>query len=181
MKKIASALLISAAISAPALAAEPGTGYFALDYGSWAMANASPFPNPGVLTFSGGYHFTENVGMEVGYAMVGDSTVNYGFGSTTIGNSALKFAAVGTLPVSPEFDVFGKVGIAMITGTLTDTFLGSYSATTNNVMFGIGGQFNMSRDMGIRFQYEKLGKTKAQTGATGLDVTSFSVGIVFGF
>ena len=181
MKKIAVALLLSAAISAPAFAANPNTAYVAVDYGTWTMANAGVLPNPGVLTLSGGYHFTQNVGVEVGVALVGDSTVFYPGGQTTYSQSAVKAAVVGTLPVAPQLDVFGKLGFDAISGTLTDTFAGSTSTSTTNLMFGIGAQFNIDNHMGVRVQYEVLGKTKAQFNATGADVTSFSAGFVYTF
>lgn len=181
MKKLVIALLFSIACSAPAFAANSGNAYVAVDYGTWSMSNAGILPNPGVLTFSGGFHFTPNVGAEVGLALIGDSIVNYPGGQTTYKQSALKFAVVGTLPVAPQFDIFGKLGFDSISGTLNDTFLGSSSATTSNIMYGIGGQFNISNQIGIRAQYENLGKTKASTTATGADVTSVSVGVVLNF
>jgi OOP family OmpA-OmpF porin len=181
MKKYALAMLLSAAISAPAFAANANSAYLALDYGTWSMSNAGVLPNPGVLTLSGGYHFSPNVGAEVGLALVGDSIVNYPGGQTTYSQSALKFAAVGTLPLAPQFDLFGKLGFNSITGKLSDTFLGSSTATTTNVMYGIGGQFNIDNQMGVRVQYENLGKTKASSTATGADVTSLSVGFVLNF
>ncbi len=181
MKKTVTALLISAALSAPAFAANAGSTYIAADYGGWNMSNAGMLPNPGALTFSAGYYFTPNVGAEVGYAFVGDSTVYYPGGSTVYSQSALKFAAVGTVPVSPQFDVFGKVGIDIISGQLSDTFAGTSSASTTNLMFGFGGLFHLNNNMGVRVQYESLGKTKASAFATGADVSMLSVGFVYSF
>lgn len=181
MKKIVSVLLLSAVISAPAFAANPNTAYVAVDYGTWTMSNAGVLPNPGVLTLSGGYHFTQNVGVEVGLGLVGDSTVFYPGGSTTYSQSIIKAAAVGTIPVAPQFDLFGKLGFDAISGTLTDTFAGSTSASTTNLMYGFGGQFNIDNHMGVRVQYEVLGKTKASPTATGADVSSFSAGFVYTF
>lgn len=184
MKKLISAVVISAAISTPALAANAGTGYIAADYGQWSMSNAGLLPNPGVLTLSGGYHFTPNIGIEAGYAIVGDSTVSDPFGSITYSQSAVKVAAVGTFPVNPQIDVFGKLGLISVSGSLSGTgfYAGtSGSASTSSVMYGIGGQFNINQNVGIRVQYESLGKTKASSAATGADVTSFSAGVVYTF
>ncbi len=180
MKKTFAALLISAALSAPAFGATPGSTYVAADYGTWTMSNAG-LPNPGALTFSAGYYFTPNVGAEVGYGFVGDSTVYYFGGSTVYSQSVLKFAAVGTIPVSPQFDIFGKLGIDIISGQLTDTFFGTTSASTTNLMFGFGGLIHVSNNIGVRVQYESLGKTKADPLAVGADVTMVSAGLVYSF
>jgi OOP family OmpA-OmpF porin len=151
------------------------------------MNNAGLLPNPGVLTFSAGYYFNSNVGVEVGYAFVGDSIVNYcdpilGCGSATLSQSAFKVAALGTVPVSPQIDIFGKVGLAMITAQLNDTVFGiSTSATTTNLMYGVGGLFHINKNMGVRVQYENLGKTKADPFAIGSDVSVFSAGFVYSF
>lgn len=181
MKKIATALLLFAAIATPAFAANPNTVYVAIDYGTWSMTNAGVLPNPGALTFSGGYHFTRNVGVEVGLALIGDSTVLYPGGQTNYSQSAVKAAVVGTLPVAPQLDLFGKLGFDAISGTYTDTLNGSSSASTTNLMYGIGAQFNIDNHMGVRVQYEVLGKTKAQFNAVGADVSSFSAGFVYTF
>ncbi len=181
MKKFVSALLLSVAISAPAFAANAGSGYVSLDYGTWSMSNAGLLPNPGAFTFSGGYYFTQNVGVEVGYVMIGDSIINYPGGSTTYSQSALKVAAVGTLPVAPQLDIFGKLGFDSISGTLTDTIFGSSSASTSNLFFGIGAQYNFNKQLGMRVQYENLGKTKSSSTAVGADVSMVSIGVVFNF
>lgn len=180
MKKIAIGLLLSTAISAPAFAADAGTAYISADYGSWSMANAGSFSNPNAITLSGGYHFTPNIGIEAGYAAVGDSTVNYIGGSMTYSQSALKVAAVGTYPITSQFDIFGKVGVDSISGKL-DAFPSSQSTSTTNLMYGIGGQYNINRQFGVRLQYESLGKTKADPAAPGSDVKSTSIGVVYNF
>ncbi len=181
MKKIASALLLSAAISAPAFAADANTGYVALDYGTWSMSNVAPLPNPGALTFSGGYYFTPNVGVEAGFVLVGDSTVTYPGGQTTYSQSAVKVAAVGTVPVAPQLDIFGKLGFDSISGTLSQTGFADQSASTGNLMFGIGAQYNFDKQIGMRVQYESLGKSKASSTGTSTDITMFSIGVVFHF
>ena len=184
MKKIAIAVLLSAFVVAPAFAANAGTAYMGLDYGTWSMSDNTGFSDPGVLTFSGGYRFTPNMAAEVGYAMAGDTTLSDPFGSVTYKQSALKIAAVGTYPVNNQFDLFGKLGLAMVSGELSGTGFYSfvnYSATTNNLMYGLGGQFNVNPQFGIRLQYESLGKSKASSTATGVDVTVVSVGALFNF
>lgn len=72
MKKIATALLLSATISAPAFAAAPG-GYVSVEAGIVGLNNAksqlsttSFFKHPSI-TFGGGYRFNQIIGVEAGY------------------------------------------------------------------------------------------------------------------
>ena len=178
MKKIASALLLSAAISAPAFAADVGTFYGAIDYGTWSMS-PSGGSDPGAFSISGGYRFMPNVAVEVGYSMVGDIT--FSGTSLTYAQSAFKGAAVGTYAINNQFDVFGKLGLAMVSGELSCTGCTTSSATTSSLMYGIGGQYNISKEVGVRLQYESLGKSKGSSSATGVDVAVTSIGVVYNF
>lgn len=183
MKRIATALLLSAAISAPVFAADKPF-YIAADYGKLSMSNAEPLPNPGAIRVTGGYRFNPNFAIEAGYMAIGDSTVTYSFGSYTYAQSSLQASGIISLPLGESFSLFGKVGVASNYGKLTGT--GVYSAldastTTTNAMYGIGGQFNFNQLVGMRVQYENFGKSKAASSGTGIDLTRISAGVVFSF
>lgn len=203
MKKIASALLLSAAISAPAFAANEG-GYVNLDLGTASFSNATSqfggtnFGNPGSFTIGGGYHFNQNVAVEVGYSIIGDSTINTPTASgnitETLKTSSFQVAAVGTLPINAMFDLYGKLGIASTkidyTATPPAGFIfapgfGTVTSTTGsstNLMFGIGGQFNINQNFGIRLQYLDLGKVQlSAAGAPNIGVKITSIGGVYNF
>ncbi len=202
MKKIASALLLFAAISAPAFAANEG-GYINLDLGTVSFSNATSqfggtnFGNPGSFTFGGGYHFNQNVAVEVGYSVIGDSTILtptvYGNITETAKTSSFQVAAVGTLPVSEMFDLYGKLGIANTKIDYTAAppagyvFLPGFGTVTSatgsstNLMYGIGGQFNINRNFGIRLQYLDLGNVQLSNGAPNVGVKITSIGGGFNF
>lgn len=196
MKKIATALLLSAAISAPAFAANEGA-YVAVDLGqaSFSNANGGPngttaFPNPGSLRIGGGYHFSQYVGVEAGYSIIGDSTINstitgVGTATETLKTKSLNVAAVGTYPINDMFNVFGKLGLAntKIDYTLTSNFgaTGSASASKTNLMFGLGGQYNINQHFGIRAQYEDFGKVQFAGTGPNVGVKVISVGGVYNF
>ncbi len=195
MKKFASAVLLSAIAAAPAFAADQGP-YVNVDVGqvSYSGANTAgnpSFANPGAINFGGGYHFNQYIGVEGGYTIIGDSTINYLNATETLKASALQAAAVGTFPINDKVDLYGKLGLAntKLDYTLTGFGLnGSGSATSTNVMLGIGGQFNINRHFGIRAQYVNYGKTKFTPTVNGViqpsvdvGVSIFSVGGVFNF
>ncbi len=206
MKKLAAVLLLSAVSAAPAFAANPG-GYVAIDLGSATFTGANfagpgsnvAFPNPGSFHITGGYHFDQNLGVEGGIVSVGDSTVNSTVGalssSETLKTSVWYVAATGTLPLSNEFDLFGKLGLAStkIDYTSSGPLFGALSVngSKTNLMIGLGGQYNFSQNWGLRVQYENFGKTDvtfpanwlaagpAQTKSIGL--STFTVGGVYNF
>lgn len=184
MKRFATALLLSAAVAAPAVAADAGTFYGAIDLGRWNLKNSS-YADTGVLVISGGYRMTPQVAAEIGLYGAGDTTLYYGGStSTTASQGALTAAAVGRLPLNEKFELFGKLGMAFVTAKITGT--GSYAGyytkeTTNNLMVGFGGQVNFSKSLGLRLQYEALGKVKASPTDSGADVTVTSMGLVYSF
>ncbi len=138
------------------------------------------YPNPGIISVAGGYRFTPYLGVEAAYSTIGDSTVNYTNASTTLKTSVLQVAAVGTFPVSPIFGLFGKLGVAAIsadvsgTGVLTGM---TASTTTANLMFGIGGQFNIGRHFSIPVQYQNFGKAKFTATQGGVAASPSSIGV----
>jgi OOP family OmpA-OmpF porin len=205
MKRIATALLLSTVVAAPAFAANQG-GYVAVDVGQAAFSGADfagpnsnvNFLNPGTLHLTGGYHFNQNLGLEGGLVANADSsvtTIGFGASSTeTLKSSALYVAAVGTLPISSKFDLFGEVGLAStkIDYTSTGNLFGnlSVSGSKTNVMFGLGGRINFSQHWGMRIKYENFGKTDlafpagwlAATATTkSIGLSTFTVGGIYSF
>lgn len=184
MKKIASALLLSAAITAPAFA----NGFTDIPVGSkYAVAEVGSISYGGLGTASaisvgGGYQVHPMVGVEVDYLM--GSKLNYGFGGTfNYQLTALQFMAVGNYTINNELSVYGKAGMAMnsqkSTATVT-TLCGfalctgtvSSTATSNNLAIAIGAKYKVSRDIALRAQYQ-------ETGVSSVNV--ISVGAMFNF
>jgi OOP family OmpA-OmpF porin len=201
MKKIiiviSVALLSYVVFSVSALAADQGA-YVAAGQGQAIYSNAeggpdgtTAFANPPAITIGGGYHFSQYVGVEAGYSVIGNSKINttfayLGTATETLKASALQVVAVGTFPINDKFEFFGKLGVAntKIEYTVTTDwgYSSSDSATKANVMYGIGGQFNINRHFGIRAQYEDFGKVQfSGAGAPNVGLTIFSVGGVYNF
>lgn len=196
MKKIAIVALLSAFVATPALADNAGKFYVAGDLGAVSFSNSTgpnggtAFPNPKAIRISGGYHFSPMLGIEAGYNVIGDSTLNFVGGSVTAKNSALQVAAVGTFPVASAFDLFGKLGVSLnsnkLTGTGNNAVINSSTSSTT-LMFGIGGQYNINKQFSVRAQYEDFGKIKTNDGpvppvaAWTVGTTMFSIGGVYNF
>ncbi len=175
MKKIVIASLLSALIAAPAMAAVPGA-YVALDVQSWSTTNNGTLGNPGIgLRVGAGYRFTPNIGVEADYAQSGNSS---SAGGISYKASALQLAAVGTYPIAPEFDVFAKLGVSSNKETVSGGPCTNCSKT--DLLYGIGGQYNINQQIGVRLQYEGLGKVN-NPATNAMSANTLSLGVVYAF
>lgn len=85
----------------------------------------------------GGFQFHPNIAAELGYGFLYDK------GATEV--TALELVGVGMYPVAPQLSVLGKLGFASIE---TDT--GTSSDDKVELVFGIGAQYDVTRNLGAR-------------------------------
>lgn len=177
MKKVLIASLLSSLFAAPAFAAVPGP-YVALDVQNWNASSTGPLGNPGIgARIGAGYRFTPNWGAEIDYGQSGNS-------SSVLGASykaeAFQIAATGTYPINDQFDVFAKLGASANKISTSGFNLSSSSKT--DLLWGVGGQFNIDPHWGVRLQYEGLGKgTGSNPGGTDFSLSTLSLGAVYAF
>lgn len=120
-----------------------------------AFMTANAQQSSGVYV-SGGYtHFDGDGGAELGgltgrvgvnltpnFAIEGEGTFGVSDDSGTELDSELGAFVVGKIPVSQQFDVFGRVGVARI-----ET---SPGGDEDGLAYGAGAQWNLTRNDGIR-------------------------------
>jgi OmpA-OmpF porin, OOP family len=196
LKIVAITLILAAAVT-PAMAdsfraqisPEPEgnlDNYFALDVGQTLATDLCSGMPSGVtgckdtaVLFRAaiGGQFTPMWGMEVSYG---------GLGKASAGSSvnwqiySLQVSGTGTYPLSDKFSLIGKLGIARPDLKLTSGG-NSISDTNTNLAFGIGAQYDLTKSVAMRAQYENLG-TVGNANTTGTSkVVLLSAGIVFGF
>lgn len=181
MKKIAAVVLLSA-IAGSAYAGNGGV------YAGVTLGSGQPSYTSNVATskksdtiFGGqvGYKFTRNLAVEAGFTGVGKVTFVDG---TSIKGDAFYVAAVGTLPVSSSFDLYGKLGVASTKTTVANVAGVVAGATQTGLTYGLGGQYNVSNNVAVRFGWDRY---QAAVLNTGLKVTAntnvYTVGAVFSF
>lgn len=183
MKKTVVVALLCAASVTPVLAQSNGHWYGAVDIGRLNMRNTD-YPDPGSLTLSAGYRFNRNVAAEGGFTGYGDSTLVDGSGTSTARQGDMRFLAVGFLPLSPNFELFGKAGLGFHSVKMVGTgaYSGTYAPhTTGNIILGFGGQLNFTRQFGMRLQFEALGKAKSTETDPGANISRVTIGGVLNF
>jgi len=192
MKKIAGALLLSAFIATPALADNTDTFYFGADFGVGKCCNLTNYggwpgwSNPAVFSIEGGYHFNPVLAVEMGYTTFGDSNGTspspffpYPLTSATLSLSSFNVAFVGNLPLTQQFDLIGKIGLASNSEQYSDASGGYGNYSQSDLMYGLGAEFHVSPQVGLRAMYNNYGKFDNYNPP--VKVTSYTLGMVYNF
>jgi OmpA-OmpF porin, OOP family len=159
MKKVFIAALLSVFIAAPAVAADAGGIYAGVKMGPSDVAGS---------TFGfgvyGGYNIDPNVTSRIEwgdfmsrvrfagggeYTSFGSNTSNT-YGGVTYRASAIGAVLAATYPINSQFSVIVKTGLARTTYDVTCSGCGGLSRTTFGLRYGAAGQYNLTRDIGLR-------------------------------
>jgi len=179
MKGVLLVTLMATLVATTAYAEDSKT-YLIGEFGSAKYENMYTFPNPGAIGLGVGLHFDEYLAAELGYTIFGDSTANVPGGSATVKASSFHPALVGRLPFNDKFNLLGKFGWAFNRGKkdgATVPSWGSDSVSNNTIYYAFGAQYNVSKQVGLRVQYERFGKFENKSPA--MTASSIAAGIVF--
>lgn len=137
----------------------------------------------------GGYRFNEYFGVELGYVDLGSADyagevlVNL-FGTPTLfeGGASIEAsgptaAIVASLPVSESFDLFAKAGMFFSDTEISvdvDGFGDSFSASSQDPLFGAGAAWNVNQSWSVRFEFQRYADVgdEDETGEGDIDVLS---------
>jgi OOP family OmpA-OmpF porin len=158
-KKWLVALLSAAAMTFSAGALAQGAlagGYVGLDVGQTEIGDED---DTGFKIF-GGYQFHPNLAAELGYGLLFDK------GGVEV--TSLEALAVGMFPVANQFSIFVKLGLARLE---SEGF--GESETDTELTYGIGAQYDVTRNLGVRLQWQRYN--------TEDDVDFLSLGVVWKF
>lgn len=185
-----------AATAAQAQAVGSG-GYFGLGVGQ-AMAQDYCDSAPGLVIAScddkdtgyrifGGYKFHTNLAIEGAYVDLGSYPASGSFQGIPFNVrsdvTGLTVQAVGMVPVGDYLTLLGRAGLIHWSIDSSGQVGGGFGAVSDDgvdLALGIGAQFNLTRNFGLRADfdlYPKLGND--DTGEE--DLTMISVGMVFSF
>ena len=181
MKKIVAAVLLSA-VAGSAFAADQGI-YVGATLGSGkpglnstaGMNKTSEFVYGGLV----GYKFSRNLAAEASFTGIGKVTDLVG---NTAKGDAFTLSAVGTLPVTSSFDLYGKLGFSSSKTTSASAAIGA-GTTRTGLSYGIGGQYNVSNSVGVRFGWDSypIATLNALGGKTNVNASVISAGVVVNF
>jgi len=138
----------------------------------------------------GGYQFNPYFAFEVAYLDLGEAKASgtdsfLGSATGTIEASGFNFAVVGSFPVAERFDLMAKAGFFRwdldLSASSSVFGSGSASETGFSPMFGIGGSFNITKNLGVRVEYEKFLDVGDENTTGQSDVDLLSASLVFRF
>jgi OOP family OmpA-OmpF porin len=159
MKKTLLAVVITAAFAAsPAFAAVyvgAGLGYAKTDSN-----------NTGAKVFVGS-QVTENLGFQLAYN-------DFGIYRGAKAN-AWSVAAVGTMPIDPNWDIFAKVGATANRTTLAN------SNRHSDILLGVGLGYNFNKNIALRLEYEDFGKLPNDINGNSWKATNWGVNVKYTF
>jgi OOP family OmpA-OmpF porin len=118
----------------------------------------------------GGYKINRTFAVELGYATLFDKSVS-GIG---VDVTAWDLVGVASFPIADKFSVFGKLGFAMWEAEATSVpGFGTVEDDGTDLTFGIGLQYDVSRNLGIRAQWQRYD--------VDADADLMSIGLVYRF
>jgi OOP family OmpA-OmpF porin len=179
MMKSILALVVLAAVSVPAMAEDAGNRYFGAAAGTAIFSNTSPSTNTNVFSIISGYHFNPLLAVEIDLSVFGNFTVGNGVSSSTVTGNSLQIPLVGYLPVSQDFDLIGKIGLAMNNSTSSTTLPGQAdpNLTQYDVFVGLGAQYNINPEFSLLALYDNYGRF--ENTASPINASSFTLGLVY--
>lgn len=144
-----------------------------------------------------GYQFNKYFALEGGYVNLGrfdaNTTVTAVNGNPITPTSisanikvkdGLYFDAVGILPVSETFSVFGKLGAYSLKTELSASAAGasaSDSARNSDLTYGVGVNYSFSKDLKMRGEWERFEKVGDANKTGQSDIDLLSLGLTYQF
>ncbi len=138
----------------------------------------------------GGYKFHPNIAVEGGYSPLGETSASFPGGSFTAEANAWDIVGVGSWPLGNNFSILGKLGFYNAEVKLGGVASGK--KTTTDLTYGIGGQYDFNRNLGLRLEWNRYAKVKAPEGTAAIpggtvsfsgesDIDVLSVGALWRF
>jgi OOP family OmpA-OmpF porin len=177
-------LLLAALAAAPAFAQNAYvSGAVGQSVYSMSIDGESGNDSAGGFTAAVGYRFTPTYSIEGGYAAFGKISDSDGFDSAEIDADAVYGALVGTFPLTPNFSLTGKVGVAR-GNTKMAVRSGSASATLKfhqtGLMAGFGAAYAFTPKVALITEFQHFGKVMNEDGFS-IKASMVSIGARFSF
>jgi len=170
MKKIVAAVLMSAAVAAPAFAADAPAAdsgfYMGANVGFTRTSAISGYTGTtngdpskatgGLFSLLAGYQVNKYFAGEIQYAYLGKAEyASTAQPSANTKTNSFGLNAVGMLPVSDSFGFYGKAGLALNTSSVSGFATGYDGQTRFMPTIGLGMQWNVIPTVGLRMGWDR--------------------------
>lgn len=141
-----------------------------------------------IIKVFAGYNFNDNLGVEVSYNDLGNTSAFYSLDYNSQQNDVKSYvvAAVARKNLGPV-EVFGKAGISFLeydykaTDPTTPANNGTAGPNSDELYYGIGLQKEIWNGFGLRAEYEYFGEVGSSTQNTQLDIDAYSLSVYKNF
>lgn len=159
---------------------EAGVGMSSVDTGVDGVPGLSVDEEDVSFSIGAGYSFTKMFALEAGYVDLGEVEFSVPAAAYTASLSAdgFYFGPRLTLEITPQFEVYGRVGVFAWDAEFKDSLGDSGSDDGTDIYFGIGAAYKISEQVSLgadwtRYAYED--------GGDDFDVDTFGAKLKFNF
>jgi OOP family OmpA-OmpF porin len=119
----------------------------------------------------GGYRFNPYVAVEATYVDWGEvsGTVTPGPRVVPLSQTAIGIGVVGSIPLGPQFSVFGKVARLWTEQETPASLSGNFKRDEKEYQRGLGGRFAFAPNWAARAEWERANNTKVEMLSIGLE------------
>lgn len=127
-----------------------------------------------------GFPLTQTFSLEAGYMDLGKESASAGATAATANANVFNLVGIARFPVTDRISMFGKLGGYRWS---MDSRIGTSTATDDgfNFTYGLGGQFSVNKDIGVRVEWEQFRKLGYKLTTGEANVNFISVGLVYNF
>lgn len=127
-----------------------------------------------------GFPLSQTFSLEAGYMDLGEQTASAGATTAKANANVYNVAGVARFPVTDRISIFGKFG-----GYRWGMHSRTGETTANddgfNLTYGLGGQFSVNKDIGVRVEWEQFRNLGYNLTTGKSNVNFLSVGLVYNF
>jgi OOP family OmpA-OmpF porin len=198
---VAAGLMAGASLmSAPVLAQDAGfyigggLGQSKWDIDSSGLSGTTDDKDTAWKIF-GGYQVNKYFGVEGGYVDLGNASFTGTLASPippfpagtpvslNLDSKAWFVSVVGTLPISNQFSLLGKIGVSRSDTDATAAvagLAGSANEKTTEATYGLGVRFDINKNFGVRAEWDRFRVGGDDVGGKG-DIDLFTINAIFRF
>ena len=184
MKRFTALALLAASLSASTAFAQSwyigggiGRGNLDVSGNELGLPNASVGDSATTYTLRLGFRLNPYFAIEGAYYDLGEYDFSGNLGSVSVAGTAKAKAfalnAVGILPMSEAFDLYGRLGYGeaeLKANASAAGFVGNDSDRQSGMFYGVGARWNLARNWGVFAEWMKADKIKVDSYLVGIDL-----------
>src|SRR6266851_1006842 len=133
----------------------------------------------------GGYQINRNFAAELGYHDLGKVTFSAPGVNGNIKASAWELVGLGAYPLANQFSVYGKLGAyhaeSKSSASISGLGSGSLKETNTDLTFGLGVQYDVSRELGVRGEWQRYKNVGGDNTGGKSDIDVLGIGAIWRF